>query len=187
MGTGFIPVLGQPHAYRTGRQGLSLHQQPENVSDKSAIMAKVAKLQIPFIENQGQVKDKRVKFYANTFAGNVYVTEKGEIVYGLVKAEGKGHGAMDNRQKVAAELCSASFLKSRNRSSDLLIEKNNTPKGVFLQQSTSHERRNTASPSPPTTQTTLLSLTRFLPLPSSEEVMMTTVPPSPLTPQAMSL
>jgi len=31
------------------------------------------------------VKDKSVRFYANTFAGNVYVTEKGEIVYGLMK------------------------------------------------------------------------------------------------------
>ena len=52
--------------------------------DKNKIMAKAMSLQIPFIENQGQV-DKSVRFYANTFAGNVYVTEKGEIVYGLQK------------------------------------------------------------------------------------------------------
>ena len=63
------------------------------VPDKTKIIAKAAKLQIPFIENQGQVKDKSVRFYANTFAGGVYVTEKGEIVYGLTKVESKGQGA----------------------------------------------------------------------------------------------
>ena len=57
--------------------------------DKTKIMAKAMNLQIPFIENQGQT-DKKVKFYANTFAGNVYVTEKGEIVYGLTGAGGSG-------------------------------------------------------------------------------------------------
>ena len=55
--------------------------------DKTKIMAKAMNLQIPFIENQGQT-DKKVKFYANTFASNVYVTEKGKIVYGLTGAEG---------------------------------------------------------------------------------------------------
>jgi len=42
---------------------------------------------MPFIENQGQVRDESVRFYANTFAGTVYVTDKGEIVYSLVKTE----------------------------------------------------------------------------------------------------
>ncbi len=32
--------------------------------DKNAVMKKVSGLQIPFIENQGQVKDKSVRFYA---------------------------------------------------------------------------------------------------------------------------
>ena len=55
--------------------------------DKNAVMKKVSGLQIPFIENQGQVKDKSVRFYANTFAGTVFITDKGEIVYSLIKAE----------------------------------------------------------------------------------------------------
>jgi len=42
---------------------------------------------MPFIENQGQVRDESVRFYANTFAGTVYVTDRGEIVYSLVKTE----------------------------------------------------------------------------------------------------
>lgn len=49
--------------------------------------AKMAKMGIPFIPNQGQV-DERVKFYANTFGGTVFVTKEGEIVYSLQKVEG---------------------------------------------------------------------------------------------------
>ena len=59
--------------------------------DKDALMKKVSGLQMPFIENQGQIKDKSVMFYANTFAGTVFITDKGEIVYSLIKTE--------NRQK----------------------------------------------------------------------------------------
>ncbi|MBI5376574.1 MAG: thrombospondin type 3 repeat-containing protein [Candidatus Schekmanbacteria bacterium] len=56
--------------------------------ETSKVLAKAAKLQIPFVENKGQIQDMSIKFYANTFAGNVYVTGKGEIVYGLVRDEG---------------------------------------------------------------------------------------------------
>jgi hypothetical protein len=49
---------------------------------------KLAKLQIPFIANQGQ-GDKEMKFYARTFAGTVFVTETGKLVYSLPKMEGK--------------------------------------------------------------------------------------------------
>ncbi|MEK6527285.1 MAG: hypothetical protein AABZ36_00160, partial [Nitrospirota bacterium] len=54
---------------------------------KDAFLKKVSGLQIPFIENQGQIKDKSVRFYANTFAGTVFVTDKGEIVYSLIKTD----------------------------------------------------------------------------------------------------
>jgi len=53
----------------------------------SGLMKKASMLQIPFIENQGQIKDESVRFYANTFAGAVFVTDKGEIVYRLIKTE----------------------------------------------------------------------------------------------------
>src|SRR3990170_2906318 len=66
--------------------------------DKTAIMAKTAKLAIPFIENQGQIKDKSVRFYANTFAGTVFVTDKGEIVYSLIKTDPRPQ-TIDHRQK----------------------------------------------------------------------------------------
>lgn len=48
---------------------------------------KSSMLRVPFIENQGQLKDRSVQFYANTFAGSVLLTEKGEIVYWLRKPE----------------------------------------------------------------------------------------------------
>ena len=49
-----------------------------------AVNQKIGKLQIPFISNEGQMGEK-VKFYANTFGGTVFVTNEGEIVYSLPK------------------------------------------------------------------------------------------------------
>src|SRR3990167_684922 len=59
---------------------------PTSIGDqqlkKAEVIQKTAKLQMPFIANNGQM-DERVKFYANTFGGTVFVTEDGEIVYSL--------------------------------------------------------------------------------------------------------
>ena len=46
------------------------------------VLAKIGILQIPFIKNESQIKDSRVKYYANTFAGTVFITDDG-IVYAL--------------------------------------------------------------------------------------------------------
>jgi Beta-propeller repeat len=54
----------------------------------AATKQKLAKVQIPFIANQGQ-SDKDVKFYARTFAGTVSVTETGQLVYSFPKLEDK--------------------------------------------------------------------------------------------------
>ena len=40
-------------------------------------------IQIPFIENKGQLEDGSLKYYAQTFSGTVFVTEDGQIVYSL--------------------------------------------------------------------------------------------------------
>jgi len=53
---------------------------------KEDLGSSIAKLSIPFIQNEGQV-DKEVKYYANTFGGTVFVTQKGELVYSLPKHE----------------------------------------------------------------------------------------------------
>ncbi len=44
---------------------------------------KVRTVSMPFIENKGQIEDKNVQFYAKTFAGSFYVTNKGEIIHGV--------------------------------------------------------------------------------------------------------
>ena len=46
------------------------------------VWSKIGILQIPFIKNESQIKDSRVKYYANTFAGTVFITDD-EIVYAL--------------------------------------------------------------------------------------------------------
>lgn len=51
-------------------------------STRPEVVQKTKGLHIPFIANKGQV-NKRVKFYASTFGGTVFVTKDGQIVYSL--------------------------------------------------------------------------------------------------------
>ena len=97
--------------------------------DRTTIIAKTAKLQIPFIENKGQVKDKGVRFYANTFAGNVYVTEKGEIVYGLQKREDRSQNTEDRGKK--SEVATGFSLREGKSEEEI----GNRQKGVNLRES----------------------------------------------------
>ena len=63
---------------------------PSSGLDKQAnkiMLEKVFKIQIPFVENQGQISDAQVRFYAKTFGGAVYVTKEGEMVYSFLKSE----------------------------------------------------------------------------------------------------
>ncbi len=46
---------------------------------------KISNIQIPFIENNGQIKDNSIIFYAEIFSGEVFITDKGEIVYNLIQ------------------------------------------------------------------------------------------------------
>jgi len=55
--------------------------------NKSQILTNIKKLQIPFIENVGQVGNKDVKYYAKTFAGTVFITKDGQIIYSIPKLE----------------------------------------------------------------------------------------------------
>jgi len=57
--------------------------------DKKEILNKAYTLQIPFIENKGQIKGESVKYYAKTFGGAVFVTKDGKLVYSLPKFETK--------------------------------------------------------------------------------------------------
>ncbi len=53
----------------------------------SEIIEKAARVQMPFIANEGQIENDSVMFYARTFGGTVYITQAGEIVYSLPKFE----------------------------------------------------------------------------------------------------
>lgn len=68
-----------------------------SVTSKDAFRIKISGLQIPFIENQGQIKDKTVRFYADTFAGTVFITDQGEVVYDIMRPKGKGQVSETNR------------------------------------------------------------------------------------------
>jgi len=57
--------------------------------ESGKVISHLKSLQIPFILNQGQM-DKGVKFYAKTFGGTLFVTDKGEIVYSLSKLDEDG-------------------------------------------------------------------------------------------------
>ncbi|MBE0448645.1 MAG: SBBP repeat-containing protein, partial [Actinobacteria bacterium] len=56
---------------------------------KAAIAKKAASVGMPFIPNEGQIKHKNVKFYANIFAGALFVTDDGELTYALPAPEKK--------------------------------------------------------------------------------------------------
>ena len=60
---------------------------PATTEQQDAVKQKLSGMQIPFIENKGQM-DKSVAFYAPTFAGTVFVTKKGELVYALPAKQG---------------------------------------------------------------------------------------------------
>ena len=52
-------------------------------AQKAKILNKTYRMQIPFIENKGQIGSKDVCFYANTFGGTLFVEKDGTITYSL--------------------------------------------------------------------------------------------------------
>jgi len=71
---------------------LSFNHAAAEKEDKGRILSKIHSLEVPFIENKGQIEDEKVKFYAKTFGGTVFVTEEGRIVYSLPKSAEEGTG-----------------------------------------------------------------------------------------------
>ncbi len=85
--------------------------------DKAAVIGRVSGLQMPFIENRGQIGDDSVRFYAKTFAGTVYVTERGEIVYSIVKtkpaAKNSIYGHIASGRRIKSSTSRAVALRER--------------------------------------------------------------------------
>ena len=56
---------------------------PPDAVNKAKILNKTYRMQVPFIENKGQVEDSNVSFYAKTFGGTVFVGKDGTLTYSL--------------------------------------------------------------------------------------------------------
>jgi len=57
-----------------------------------AAVDRIATARVPFIANQGQLPSSEVAFYARMFAGTVFVTADGELVYVLARTRQDGGG-----------------------------------------------------------------------------------------------
>ena len=62
---------------------------PPDAVNKTQVMNKAYRMQIPFIENKGQVENKDVSFYAKTFGGTLFVGKDGTLTYSFA-SEDKG-------------------------------------------------------------------------------------------------
>lgn len=70
---------------------------------KEAALQEIQRLQSPFIANNGQV-DERVRFYAKTFGGTVFVTKDGVVVYSLPESRQEDAVMVENGGKQAIEI-----------------------------------------------------------------------------------
>ncbi len=68
-------------------QGTALN--PDNINMQE-LQSKLQKTKIPWVHNSGQ-QDGQVAYYANTFAGTVFLTKDGDLVYNLPKEKGKAN------------------------------------------------------------------------------------------------
>jgi len=77
--TGLIPLPAASAPDVSGTDSMKL-QRAVSLND---YRPKMARLRMPFIANEGQIGAKQVRYYAKTFGGTLFVTERGEMVYAL--------------------------------------------------------------------------------------------------------
>jgi hypothetical protein len=88
----------------------------QKMAGSASVAEKLAKVQMPFIENQGQVQDARVRYYLLSPGGGVSVYESGEITYGFSQwSRTDKDGVRESRERktweVQESLVGASDLK----------------------------------------------------------------------------
>lgn len=67
-----------------GRTAVAAANSPAGMTlSPQAVSQRMAAARVPFIENQGQIADPDVRFYAQTFAGTLFVTQENQLVYAL--------------------------------------------------------------------------------------------------------
>ncbi len=65
-----------------------LYTSSQNLTEQNRdILNKAGKLQVPFIENKGQIESETVRYYAKTSGGTVFITEDSQIVYFMPQIE----------------------------------------------------------------------------------------------------
>jgi len=69
----------------TNLNSLAYGASPEQF-DKNKVVEKVHSLQLPFIENEGQISNEFVRYYARFFGGAIFVTGSGEVFYSFPAA-----------------------------------------------------------------------------------------------------
>ena len=114
-------LIGDSQSKIASLQSTPQHPQINNAE----FTQKIQKLQMPFIANNGQL-DETVKFYANTFAGSVFVTKNGEIVYSL---SGRDEGTATRVRGQGSEVRKTSYgpqvignaLQSKSKIIDLFL------------------------------------------------------------------
>ena len=71
------------------------------LADQEQLRKRVGGVRLPFVANHGQT-NPAVAYYAPTFAGTVYVTKKGEIVYSLPAPSERRDGLLPARKAAGA-------------------------------------------------------------------------------------
>jgi hypothetical protein len=61
-----------------------------NEARKEQILKKAYHVQVPFVENKGQIDNKEVRFYAKTFGGTIFVEKNGCLTYSIPAKDKKG-------------------------------------------------------------------------------------------------
>jgi len=98
---------------------------PIDPSKEKKMKTRILNLLIPFIKNISQIKDTKVKYYANTFAGTVFVTDD-EIIYGL-KGWAVKEGFLNAKKTIAEGIREAETKVSYFKGSDQNNWKSNIP------------------------------------------------------------
>jgi len=63
---------------------------PPDPINKTQVMNKAYRIQIPFIENKGQVGSDEVSFYAKTYGGTLFVGKDGTLTYSFASEDKNG-------------------------------------------------------------------------------------------------
>ncbi len=88
----FIPLLAilllLPYGMSSPAYGAVTEKSTlEGGDEKSVLQQKILNLQIPFVANQGQIKDKNIRFHAQTMGGSVYISHDGQMTYFFPQTE----------------------------------------------------------------------------------------------------